>query len=183
MNMIRTQALRVSTLGIIALSCGLTLAAAPAARPATVADLTVRMATALGFEPAAPAEARRTLLRAGIDLGSDLDATLTRERAHDLLSQLGVATQSPADPKAPVSAGTVTLIALTAADALMATPGPVPMAPEPLDPTCFTLPLNECQSCCVHAAQQTTLWPRLLARLCAMNCQTLTVPPSPSVPN
>jgi len=180
--MILTRSLGLSTLGVLALSCGTTLAAAPAARPATVADLTVQIAAALGFEPAAPDEARRTLLRAGIDLGSDLDAPLTRERADDLLSRFGVSSGPPADPLAPVSAGTLSLIAMTAAGVLMATPAfPAPEA-VPIDPTCFTLPLNECVPCCVQSVLQITRFPRMLTRLCAHNCRTLTTPPSPSSP-
>jgi hypothetical protein len=173
--------MRFSALGVLLVSCGLTAFAAPAARPATVADLTVQMALSLGFEPATPAEARRMLLRSGLDLGSDLDTPLTRERAADLLGQLGVLAGPPADPRAPLTQSAVALIARTASEALMAIP-PYPSPEVAIEAGCFGLTRDQCQSCCVEAAREITQWPRTLIRLCAHTCNTVSSPPSPSGP-
>jgi hypothetical protein len=175
-----TRSKRFSAFLALSLSCGLTVSAAPPVKPATVADLTVQMAVALGFEAPTPVEARETLLRAGIDLGSDLSTPLTRERANDLLLQLGVSAGSPADPKGPVSVAAVNLIARTASGALMATPQ-YPR-PEALPvPRCFGNSPGECQSCCAQQVAQITLWPRTLMRLCVHTC-VATSTPSPSGP-
>jgi hypothetical protein len=159
----------------------MTVPSAAAPRPATVADLTVQMAVALGFEPADPAAARRTLLLAGIDLGADLDAPLTRERADGLLARLGLSAGPPADPGAPLPAGAVGLIAMTAADVLLATPA-LPAPELSIAPGCFSLPRNECVACCVQEGLQTVNFPRMLLRYCAHICRTVSPPPSPSSP-
>src|SRR5262245_25858385 len=175
-----TRTTRFSALLVLALSCGLTATAAPAVKTATVADLTVEMARALGFEAPTAVEARQTLLRAGIDLGSDLSTPLTKERANDLLLQLGVSAGPPVDPKAPVSLAAVNMVARTASGALMA----IPMYPrvEALSvPNCSGNPPGQCQSCCAQQVAQITLWPKTLMRLCIHTC-VATSTPSPSGP-
>ena len=175
-----TRSTRFSTLMLLLLFGGLTATAAPSAKTATVADLTLEMARAFGFDAPTPLEARQTLLRAGIDLGSDLETPLTRERANDLLAQLGVSAGPPGSPKAPVSLAAVNLIARTASDALMA----IPMYPQPEAisvPQCFGQTPQQCQSCCADAIAQITPWPRTLMGFCVSRCVKVSTP-SPSVP-
>ena len=175
-----TRSTRFSALLVLALSSSLTATAAPPVKTATVADLTEEMARAYGFEAPNPVEARQALLRAGIDLGSDLSTPLTRERANDLLVQLGVSSGPPADPTAPVSLAAVNLVARTASGALMATP--IYPRPEAMSvPDCSGNPPGQCQSCCAQQVAQITLWPRTLMRLCIHTC-VATSTPSPSAP-
>src|SRR6185436_3337617 len=95
---------------VLALCAGLTATALAApgapANPgkATVGEFAVRLATALGYDAADAKAAAGALNRRGVTLAADLSATLTEGDAARIISDLGIATVTPANPGAPVSA-------------------------------------------------------------------------------
>jgi hypothetical protein len=137
------------SLVVLAVSVALTasLFAAPDKSPKaqTVGEFAVKVNAAMGRVAADEKAAADSLKALGVDLGKDLSAALTEERAAGILRDLGVRVV-PGNPDSEISAGKADqLIASVALNASTSSP----VSPSQLPTTC----LNEfnrgrCVECC-----------------------------------
>lgn len=161
---------------VLALCAGLTATALAApgapANPgkATVGEFAVRLATALGYDAADAKAAAGALNRRGVTLAADLSATLTEGDAARIISDLGIATVTPANPGAPVSAARAGSL-VASIPASMSIEG---ISPEDEGPTqCLSsVDRGTCVNCCKDATGMT-------GKFCGHYCHA-NVPPPPS---
>ena len=158
----------------LALCAGLaaTVLAAPGApataAKATVGEFAVRLATALGYDAPDAKAAAGALNRRGVTLAADLSATLTEGDAARVMSDLGIAMVTPANPGAPVSAARAGSL-VASVPASMSIEG---IAPEDEGPTqCLSsVDRGTCVNCCKSATG-------LTGKFCGHYCHANVAPP------
>jgi hypothetical protein len=69
----------------------------------TIGEFALKVSRALGQRPADQPTAVRALRKAGVDLGKDLDASLTWGQAAKILRDLGVRVTDPKEPAGQIS--------------------------------------------------------------------------------
>jgi hypothetical protein len=164
---------------VLALSASLTVAAfaAPAtvakAGKATVGDFAVKVAAVLGYAVTDQEKAADALRAKGVDLMADLSATLTEGEAARIMSDLGVAVNTPvnsgnevSDARASIMAGALSQMALES------------FSTQDTGPTqCLSsVDRGTCVNCCKAA---TGLTGKFCGRYCHANVPP---PPSPTEP-
>jgi hypothetical protein len=129
----------------LALTASLFAAPAKSSKAQTVGEFAVKVNAALGRVSADQKTAADSLKALGVDLGKDLSAALTEERAVGILRDLGVRV-IPGNPDSEVSGAKADqLIASLALNATVSSPVPASELPQQC--------LNEfnrgkCQNCC-----------------------------------
>lgn len=172
---------------VLAVSVALTAAAfaagdGPKATP-TVGDFAVKVSAALGNKVTTPKAAVDSLQALGVDLGKDLNAPLTEERAARILADLGVKIRT-SNPASPLSAAKTDQ--LLASVSLSSAASVTPATDLPLQ--CLNSPnRGVCVECCkVAVGQITNIQGNLKdpGLVCAKFCKSVLPPghPSPSEP-
>ncbi len=132
----------------IASAFGLALRAAPGTvqRPITVGEFAVRVARAIGSPAHDRSGAASSLRHLGIDLGNDLDASLTEGGASRILGDLGLKVVT-AHPDGTVSVDKADQLAIAASAASIASTVPAAALPT----QCLTLGnRGQCDTCCTN---------------------------------
>ena len=160
---------------VLALCAGVTVAAfaAPGAPvavgKATVGEFAVKVANALGLDATDAKTAATALKGRGVSFAADLSATLTEGEAARIMSDLGMAVVTPANPAATVS--TARAGSLAAAIPPSALESIVPADSGPTQ--CLSsVDRGTCVNCCKTAPGET-------GKFCGHYCHA-NVPPPPS---
>ena len=73
--------------------------------PVTVGDFAVRMAAAIGSDASSPKAAAEALRAQGVGITDELEAPVTEGMAAQVLADLGMKAQAPADPNTQITSG------------------------------------------------------------------------------
>lgn len=137
----------------VALTAGAFAAPEKPAKPQTVGEFAVKVNAALGRVSADQKAAAESLKALGVDLGKDLSASLTEERAASILRELGVRV-APGDSNSELSAAKADQLIVAASLSAVPTGSTIQSfncTPPANDPQCECLSernRGQCEVCC-----------------------------------